>query len=84
MPVGGPTGEEENKHSGNAMTEDSKDIKSADNRVGSQRFFAFWSFVDVFCARILVRWGLIDLFIFSVPLVEVTDASLEAQVQRPI
>ena len=84
MPVGGPTGEEENEPSSSAMTEDAQDVKSANNRVGLQRFFAFWCFVDVFCARILVRWGLIDLFIFSVPLVEVADASLEAPIQRPI
>lgn len=84
MPVGGPTGEEVNKPSGNAITEDPKDVKSTDDPVASQRFFAFWSFVDVFCARILVCWGLIDLFIFSVPLVEITDASLEAPIQRSI
>lgn len=45
--------------------------------VGSQRFFAFWSFVDEVCARVLVLRGLIDFFIRRAPLVEVTDANLD-------
>lgn len=47
-----------------------------DRRVSSQRFFAFWSFVGIFCVRVLVDRGLIDLLIRSVPLVEMTDANL--------
>lgn len=52
--------------------------------VGSQRFLVFWGFVDIICNRILIHWGLIDLFIRSVPLVEVTDASLETSVKSQV
>lgn len=54
------------------------------DQVDSQRFLAIRSFVDVICARILIQWGLIDLFIRSVPLVEVTDASLETPVTETL